>query len=307
MDFLAVPFVFVFILPTLSAYSTNLNIIFFYMTWTTLVLSYNARRVELFGTLAARFVCYFFPSFFFFLFDFLMPETAARFKARGEEGLPSGNKKGSVTQNELKIVAWSYFNFTLSLVLQMVIETYLTVMPGLWPAVRVWLTVPLPWDIVKHLFWAFSIREILIYYIHRYILHSPRDAPTSSGLTDYIANLHTTWYHKSLGTPFPLAAHYDHPVCYILGTFLPMYIPVFWLQMHMLTFLFFTTIISLEDLFAFSGYEVLPNFLGLEGVGTRLGRHLESGGKIYFGRWGVWDVIRGTGELEEGSLRGRGR
>ncbi|KAL5336955.1 hypothetical protein BJX70DRAFT_400133 [Aspergillus crustosus] len=305
MDFLAVPFVSVFILPTLSLYSTRLNFIFFYMTWTTLVLTHNARRVELYGTMAARVVCYFLPSILFFIFDAAAPGTSSLFKERGEQGLPSGNKKTPVTQKELRIVGWSLLNFSLSLVLQMALETFLIFMPGFWSAVRVWMTIPMPWDIVKDLFYGFFIREIITFYTHRYILHSTD--PNS-----YIASLHKSWYHN-LQTPFPLTAHYDHPLCYIIGTFLPMYIPVFLIQFHMLTFLVYTVIISLEDLFAFSGYYVLPSIM-LRGVGRRIDAHLASGGKAHFGRWGFWDVFRGTGGSREGeestgssNSRGKGR
>lgn len=73
----------------------------------------------------------------------------------------------------------------------------------------------------------------------------------------------------------------------------------------MITFLIYTTIISIEETFAFSGYYVLPRFL-LNWVARRTELHLAHGGKTHFGRWGVVDLVVGTGWYGSGSVAGWG-
>ncbi|KAF5016745.1 hypothetical protein F66182_11466, partial [Fusarium sp. NRRL 66182] len=89
---------------------TSLNLLFFWMTWTTLVLSHSPLRVELFGTLAIRLVFYLAPSIFFFAFDTILPYAASSIKAQGQVALPSGHKRRKISRMELKIIGWSLFN-----------------------------------------------------------------------------------------------------------------------------------------------------------------------------------------------------
>ncbi|KAL2871984.1 sterol desaturase family protein [Aspergillus lucknowensis] len=307
MEFLTIPFLSVFVLPTLSSYSTRVNIIFFYMTWTTLVLAHTALRVELFGTLAARLVLYLLPSLLFFIFDIVAPCTAVVFKERGEAGLPTGSRTRKLTVREFRTVGICLFNFTLGIVAQVAVEMFLLKMPKVKPAVKVTMSVPMPWDITKHLLLGFFTREILLYTIHRYILHSKQPVFYP------ISQLHNAWFH-SLRTPFPLTAHYDHPIPYLLSSFLPMYIPVWLFGFHMITFLVYTVITSIEDTFTFCGYSVMPSFL-LKGVAGRIDRHLSHGGRAYFGRLGFVDMLMGTGgivddrlgQVDDSGSRGRRR
>ncbi|KAL4790248.1 hypothetical protein BDV19DRAFT_341721 [Aspergillus venezuelensis] len=295
MDFLTV----FFVLPTASSYSTRINIFFFYMTWTTLVMSHSALRLELYGTLLARLVFYILPSLLFLAFDLAAPGTASSFKERGESGLPTGSARSKPTLKELKIAGWSLLNVTLSLTAQLLIET-LFLKTNLKPAVQMSLSIPMPWNITKQLFWGFLLREALSYTIHRFILHSR--LPVFS----FIANLHKTWYHSLQHTgPFPLTAHYDHPLAYMLLGFIPMYLPVLFMRFHMITFLVYTVLISIEECFAFSGYYVLPSFV-LSATARRMEGHLVGGGKGIFGRWGLIDLVVGTGGDGGGGAGGSG-
>ncbi|KAL2818966.1 hypothetical protein BDW59DRAFT_174967 [Aspergillus cavernicola] len=294
MDFITIPFLSVFVLPTLSSYSTRINLIFFYMTWTTLVLAHTALRVELFGTLAARLVFYLVPSLLFFLFDIAAPSTAVVFKGQGEAGLPTGNKRGKPTSKEVKVAGWALINFALGIAAQTATETFLIKIPMLKPAVHVTMSVPMPWDITKHLLWGFFVRE-----------HTPSTATSCTlecPIFALISTAHRAWHH-SLRAPFPLTAHYDHPLAYLIGVFIPMYIPVMFLRFHMITFLVYTVLVSIEETSVFSGYYVIPSFL-LRGIARRMEHHLSFGGKTYFGRWGFLDLITGTGGYADDDERG---
>ncbi|KAL3473324.1 hypothetical protein BJX99DRAFT_261509 [Aspergillus californicus] len=259
------------------------------MTWATIALSHTALRLELFSTLAVRLMFYLVPSVLFYTFDVLAPSTAVFFKRLGEDGLPSGNKRHSPTQTEAKIAGHALVNLALSIGAQFALEYLLIKAPKMRPAVNVSIFVPTTWVLAKHLLFGLLAREFLTYVFHRFVLHSRH--PTLA----LISNLHKAWYH-SLRAPYPLTAHYDHPVPYLLGVFLPMYIPVFLLNFHMITFVVYIGLVSIEETFVFSGYVMIPWF-PLGGVAKRMERHLSFSGKRYFGRWGVMDILAGTGEV----------
>ncbi|KAK1150119.1 hypothetical protein N8T08_000016 [Aspergillus melleus] len=283
----SLPIMTVLLIPALSSYGTTLNFIFFYMTWTTLVLSHTPLRVELFGTIAVRVFFCFLPSLLFFLFDILTPSAAAFIKVHGEAGLPSGGRRARVRLETIKVAAWSLLNIFLSVVAQAAIEKLRIDGMRMRSAVKVSIKLPMPFEIVKGLLAALLVREVLAYFIHRYLLHS-RDRRLS-----FITKLHRSWYH-SLRVPFPLTAHYDHPALYILGTFLPTYIPAALFRIHMLTYLFYMALVSLEETFAFSGYSVMPGKFLLGGIARRTEIHLFSGAEGNFGRFGLMDWVCGT-------------
>ncbi|KAJ5553506.1 hypothetical protein N7494_002884 [Penicillium frequentans] len=258
----SLPIISLLLVPTMTSYATSLNFIFFYMTWSTLVLSHSPLRVELVSSAAVRVLFFVLPSVLFFLFDILTPSAAVLVKAQGEAGLPSGRKKGNVRTRELKIAAWSLFNVLLGIVLQAAIETLLVQGLAIRSAVKVSMRLPMPWEMGKGLILGLLIREVLTYYVHRYVLHNSK-----SVFTRYMTRAHRSWYH-SLRTPFPLTAHYDHPLVYLLVRFLPTYLPALLLRFHMLTYVLFLSTVSLEETFAYSGYTVMPTSFFLGGYGT---------------------------------------
>lgn len=64
--------------------------------------------------------------------------------------------------------------------------------------------------------------------------------------------------------------------------------------MHMLTYLLFLAIISLEEAFAWSGYNVLPSKIMLAGMARRNEAHLMKSGRGNYGPFGVMDWVHGT-------------
>ncbi|KAJ6109244.1 hypothetical protein N7486_001478 [Penicillium sp. IBT 16267x] len=284
----SLPIISLLLIPTMTSYATSLNFIFFYLTWSTLVLSHSPLRVELVGSAAVRVLFFMLPSLVFFLFDILTPSAAVLVKAQGEAGLPSGKKKGKVRMRELKVAAWALFNVLLGTVLQAAVETLLVQGLGIRSAVKVSMRLPMPWEMGKGLILGLLIREVLTYYVHRYALHN-----SQSFFTRYLTEAHQSWYH-SLRTPFPLTAHYDHPLVYILARFLPTYLPALFLRFHMLTYILFLSTVSLEETFAYSGYTVMPTSFILGGIARRTDEHLIREGGGNFGPWGFLDWVFGT-------------
>lgn len=127
--------------------------------------------------------------------------------------------------------------------------------------------------------------QILQYYVHRDLLHS------STG--GRIARLHRTWHH-SITSPYSFVAAYDHPLPYLLHRFLPVYIPAIAFRFHLTTYLLIITITSLEELFTYSGYNILPSTIMLKGMARRVDAHMKSRGKGNYGPLGVLDWVNGT-------------
>ena len=157
---LSLPVLSLFLIPTISSYSTSLNLIFFYMTWTTLVLSHPPLRVELFATVIIRLLFYILPSLLFFLFDILTPSAAVVVKAQGESGLPAGSKRGKIRLKEIKVAGWALFNLALGTALQATIELVRTSMFGLRSALKVSMKLPMPGEMVKDLALGTLGREV---------------------------------------------------------------------------------------------------------------------------------------------------
>lgn len=155
----SIPMLSFLLIPTVSSYSTSLNLLFFYLTWTTLVLSHPPLRVEIFGILAVRLLFYLLPSLIFFLFDTLLPSAAVVLKEYGKAGLPQGKKK-KAGKSEAKVAAWSVFNLLMSIVAQGLVEYCLTKILGRKSALRVSTRLPLPWGTVKDLLWTLLTREV---------------------------------------------------------------------------------------------------------------------------------------------------
>ncbi|KAJ5291757.1 hypothetical protein N7478_001008 [Penicillium angulare] len=285
------PFISILLVPTMSSYATTLNVVFFYMTWSTLVLSHSPLRVELVGSFVVRLLLFIIPSSLAFLFDILTPSAAVHIKAHGEAGLPglpSGIKRGKVRPMVLKVAAWSLFNMIMGTALQAGIEHLLVRILKVRSALKFSVFFPLPWSMAWSLLIGLILRESITYGLHRHILHNSR-----SVFTKYLAKCHNDWYH-SLEVPFPLTAHYDHPLVYIIGRFIPTYLPAMLLRYHMLTYVLYLAIISVEESFAYSGYTIMPTKFLLGGIARRMDYHLISKGEGNFGPWGILDWVFST-------------
>ncbi|TKA32192.1 hypothetical protein B0A49_13471, partial [Cryomyces minteri] len=81
-SFVSLPLLSFLALPALTSPSTSLNILFFYVIWTTLVLSHSPLNVEVYGSLAIRAIFYILPSLLFLAFDTAFPSLAVGVKAQ---------------------------------------------------------------------------------------------------------------------------------------------------------------------------------------------------------------------------------
>lgn len=155
-----IPMLSVFLIPVLSSYSTTLNFLFFYMTWSTLVLSHTPLRVEMYGTIAVRLIFYALPSIIMFLFDILTPSASVVIKAQGSTGLPGGKRRRNIRARELKVAGWSLLNLILSIAVQWAIETLCVRGLKMRSALKVSLKLPMPYEMVRDLVLGMLGREV---------------------------------------------------------------------------------------------------------------------------------------------------
>ncbi|PWW77353.1 hypothetical protein C7212DRAFT_174006 [Tuber magnatum] len=121
----------------LNSWSTSLNLLFFYITWSTLLLAHTPLRIELLGTLISRFIFFWLPALFFYLLDTALPSVTSELKTLA----------GTNARQYPRSVGWK-------------------------GAVRVSSGMPLPGGIVWDLVRGLVSKEILQYYLHRCVLHS---------------------------------------------------------------------------------------------------------------------------------------
>ncbi|KAJ9628034.1 hypothetical protein H2203_003255 [Taxawa tesnikishii (nom. ined.)] len=279
---LPLPFLSFLALPFFGSTSTSINLVFFYLTWSALVLSHDPLNIEIYGTLATRLLFYLLPSLTFLAFDVGLPGISASIKSRGAYASPM-----RLGRRKLMLVSLtSTINVLLAILLQAGIEHLLTDVLTTHSALRVSKLVPPPWTIAKHIVLVLIMRGLIHYPLHRYIMHASHGNP--------LTTLHTTWAH-SLRFQFSLSAAYDHPLCHILLRFVPLYLPASTLRVHVLTWHILVALTSLEELLLFSGYSVLPSKILVAGMARRTEAHYASSGKGSFGSLGLLDWVCGTG------------
>lgn len=205
-------------------------------------------------------------------------------KARGERQLPLRLGRDRL----LKIVGIAVFNVLMSLLLQLLLEQLCTNVLRMRSLLKVTATVEMPFTILLNLLKAYVARGILHYVVHRYLLHT---------YDTRLKTWHLGWHH-SVDCPFSLVAAYDHPAIYLLASWMPTILPAYMMRFHVLTWNLFLVLVSLEELFIFSGYSVLPSTIILAGMARRIEAHFDSvsKGKTVgnFGHLGVIDLIMGT-------------
>ncbi|KAI1334281.1 sterol desaturase family [Xylariaceae sp. FL0016] len=276
---LSLPIVSYFAAPMLTSWSTSLNLLFFYMTWTTLVLSHSPLKIELIGTLAVRIIFWLVPSLFFLIFDTLVPSLAESIKLHGPASLPRRNAPALGRQLLLAL-----FNLALFSALQAGISVAATTFLHR-PLFKTSTTLPLPWQIIKHVFTLFTAREILTYYVHRYVLHAKGGQ---------VAKLHSQYVHCRKGAaPYALMLYSDHPIPLMLNRLLPVYLPSLIIRPHLLTYFFFTILTTLEETLSMSGYSIIPGII-MGGITRRTATHYASAGQGNYGAFGLLDWVNGT-------------
>ncbi|KAK4188249.1 hypothetical protein QBC35DRAFT_496667 [Podospora australis] len=252
---LSLPIVSYFFTTSLTSWSTSLNLLFFYMTWSTLVLSHSPLKIEIIGTTAIRLVLWLLPSLVFLAFDSLLPSLSETVKFNGASALPPRDARSLS-----KLLGLALFNLALESALEATISLGLATVFKT-PVFRTSTTLPLPWQMIKQLLWLFAGREVLSYYIHRQLLHNKpappslrKAAETTKKVTSKLpkvkarkgvgvhtsvpsrrrlASLHSNHCHASRSPPFSLRVKTDHPLSYLLHHFLPIYLPA--LALHFWT------------------------------------------------------------------------
>ncbi|KAK1755412.1 hypothetical protein QBC47DRAFT_189024 [Echria macrotheca] len=285
---LSLPLASYFFSTSLTSWSTSLNLLFFYMTWSTLVLSHSPLKIELLGTTAIRIVFWLVPSLLFLLIDTLLPSLAESIKYNGASALPPRD-----AQSLARLLGLAILNLGLSAAL----EGALSLATASFlhePLFRTATTLPLPWQMAKHLALLFACREVLTYYIHRYVLHNARGGSKGNNNTRRLASQHARCAHGRKAAPFSLLLMADHPLPFLLHRFIPLYLPALLLHrhLHLLTYFVFVSLATVEETLALSGYTIVPGII-MSGVARRTALHYArpTGN---FGCWGVLDWVHGT-------------
>lgn len=249
-----------------------------------MVLSHDPLTIEIYGTVAVRLICFLIPALAFLAFDLALPRLSKNVKARGSTQLPGRLGRGKVVEVALVAVG----NALLAVLVQAALEFLVTHGLHLRSMVKVTSSVPLPWTIVIELLKGFAVRGIASYLVHRYLFHTWNTT---------LKTWHLQWQH-SVELPFSLIAAYDHPVNYLLRFWLPGFLPAYLFRWHVLTWHVFLVLTSLEELFVFSGYAVLPSTIVLAGMARRAEAHFDAARNSdrvgNFGQWGVMDFVLGT-------------
>ena len=110
--------------------------------------------------------------------------------------------------------------------------------------------------------------------------------------------MHTEYQH-SINLPYSIIASYDHPLPYLVRVFIPTFLPAMLFRFHILTYLLYISIVSLEETFTYSGYNVLPAGFILGGIARRKEIHFMSEGKGNYGCYGIIDWVAGTSKGQD--------
>ncbi|KAK4194219.1 hypothetical protein QBC40DRAFT_291168 [Triangularia verruculosa] len=298
---LSLPIASYFFSTSVTSWSTSLNLLFFYMTWSTLVLTHSPIQIELIGATAIRVAFWLVPSLLFLVFDNLVPSVAETIKYNGASALPPRDFKSLS-----RLLALALVNLSLETVAEACLSLGLSV---LWkqPVFRTSTTLPLPWQMIKQLGLLFTLREIFTYYTHRYWLHgTPPPAPPSAiskrikipkpPKPRYLPSLHKSYCHKYRSPPFSLQVKVDHPLPFLLHRFLPTYLPALILRnnLHLLTFFVFLSLTTIEETLSHSSYTIIPGII-MGGIAKRTCLHYTGRKQGNYGTWGVLDWVHGTG------------
>ncbi|KAK0267628.1 hypothetical protein LTR91_014548 [Friedmanniomyces endolithicus] len=282
LSFLAIPFV--------GGSSTTFNLFLFVLTWSALVGSHDPLTIELGGTLLVRMVLFLLPALGMLGFDCAVPGFSRGIKAGGGKVSPLDLGRNKL----LEIAGVAVFNVLLAVGVQAGCEYVAIYMLHLRSLLRITALAPLPWTMAKDILKSLLVRGTLRYAIHRYLLHT---SPT------WLKTWHLQWQH-SARQPFSLVAAYDHPVNHLLSQWLPTYLPACLFRFHVLEWHILLAIASLEDLFVYSGYAVLPSAIIIPGMARRNEAHfraVDSGSKRVgnFGQLGLLDLVCGTSCKDE--------
>ncbi|WQF77191.1 Putative fatty acid hydroxylase [Colletotrichum destructivum] len=284
---LSLPIVSYFLAPSVTSWTTSLNLLFFYMTWTTLVLSHGPLKVQLLGTLAIRLALWLLPSLAFLLFDTLIPSIAESIKTAGASAIPPAHGP-----TLLRTLLLALFNLALSAGVEGGVSfAYASCFHK--PLFRASTALPLPFQLMKHIAFLIAAREVLTYYIHMRVLHARAGGRLSRFSPARIGRLHDSYAHARDAPPFSLMLFADHPLPFLLHRVVPGFLPALVLRPHLLTYFLFVGLCTVEETMAMSGYSVIPGIV-IGGISRRTAIHYAGGGRGNYGAWGVLDWAHGT-------------
>ncbi|KAI9894225.1 MAG: hypothetical protein M1814_004079 [Vezdaea aestivalis] len=302
---LSLPLLSYLVLPSFGAYSTSLNLLFFYLTWSTLILSHPPMTVEVIGTLAIRILFFIFPSLLFLLFDSALPSLSRSLKTQGSRALPtrtltsrpstSRRRRATAAVPSFKnparvgpawylIIGLSLVNLILGACLQILVEKLLVKTLGVRSALKVTTALPFPWAIAKDLSRGFAAREAIQWVLHRYVLHGESEW--------VVSGLGHERVHHAVKAPFSFSAHYDHPLAWVVWRWMPVYGAAGLFRFHLLTWFVFLALVSVEECVGSAGYDL--NSIVMGGLARRQDAHSETGGLGNYAPWGVLDWVFGS-------------
>ena len=300
MDFiLSIPIVSYLTASSATSLSTSMNLLFFYMTWTTLLFSHPPLQIHLSGVLVTRVIFWLLPSLVFLLFDTLLPSVAAPIKHGGQRSLPPRNR---LLGRQLLL---ALLNLAVLIGVEGCVSSLYLILTKR-TVFRMSTALPFPWTVFKHVFVVLTAREFLQYYIHRHILHGD----------NWLGKRHVSYVHGTAGASYSLQLLTDHPACAVLHRLLPVFIPAALLRPHVLAYFLIMIFVSVEETMSMSGYTVVPGIL-MRGITQRSAIHYAGKGSSNFGAWGVLDWAHGTskgrdvfadlhGEAEKHHVKERG-
>ncbi|KAL7274185.1 hypothetical protein RUND412_002925 [Rhizina undulata] len=278
-----------YLLPTL-------NLLFFHITYTALVFSYSPLTIEICGSLVIRLLFLVLPISAYLLLDAFHSQRKykSNVKAKSKSNAKPKSRvgKGRRGGGGGRVILWTIANVGLSLVVQAAVEAWCRRAGR--PALRVGKWLPGVWELAKDVFLGMGMREVLYYYIHRFLLHGTLPLPITIPALN-INYHHKTWQHAQK-KPWVALCHYDHPAVDLLCKWLPVYLPAALLRFHVLTYFLFLSVVSLEEAVSHGGYK-LKNVPGLNvftGVRNGVHGHFKSGGQVNFSPYGIMDWIHGT-------------
>lgn len=302
---LSLPIASYFLAPSVTSWSTSLNLVFFYMTWTTLVLSHSPLRIELVGTLVIRLALYLAPSLLFLAFDTLLPSLAESIKIGGGGGASSSATALPPRDDPallFRTLVLALVNLGLESAVQAAVGLSHAALLGPGrrrPVFTTTSTLPLPWAVVKHVALLLAMRDCLVYVVHRHLLHS--SSSCNNNPRSRLSRWHASWgahARRPAAPPYSLLLAADHPACFLLHRFAPLYVPALLVRPHLLTFLLFVALATAEETLAMSGYSVVPGIV-MGGIARRTALHYSccssgGGGRGNYGASGFLDWVCGT-------------
>ncbi|CAI4219559.1 unnamed protein product [Parascedosporium putredinis] len=255
------------------SWSTSMNLLFFYATWSTLVLAYDPTKIHASALLALRVILWLAPSLLFLTFDSLLPSLASEIKFPGTRLAP---------RRPLRLLGIAVGNMLLATGVEAALSYGFHQATGD-TIFRTSTTLPLPWQLFKHIATLLAAREVLTYYIHRFVLHGKKSAT--------LTRLHGQWCHAHPMSSLQL--YLDHPLPLLVHRLIPIMLPALAVRPHLLTYMLFTMICTLEGTLTNSGYSIVPGII-LGGMARRTAVHYATKGDANYSPLGVLDWAHGT-------------